>query len=92
MLSLVARLWNTVMEPSMGCTRNRGRSELCTELSRVKVGASGFTRRVLRFSWACCVVRPSSLGVGAASSARRGTCQGERDSTGSPHTNSQMHT
>lgn len=53
MLSLEARLWNTIVEPSMGCTRNRGRSELCTELSRVKVGPSGFTSRVLRFSWAC---------------------------------------
>lgn len=84
MLSLDARLRNTVMEPSMGCTRNRGRSELCTELSCVKVGPSGFTSRVLRLGWACRLAGLSSLGVGAASSVRRSRCQGGLGPHGSP--------
>lgn len=74
MLSLVVRLWNIVMEFLMGCIRNRGRSEFCIELSRVKVGVLGFIRRVFRFSWVCCLVRSFFLGVGVVSFARRGIC------------------
>lgn len=89
MLSLAARLWNTAVEPSIGCTRNSGRSELCTELSLVKVGPSGFTSRMLRFSWACCWAGLLSLGVGAVSSVGKSRCQGGRGHTGPP---AHMHT